>query len=49
MLHSRARLADYKIPTSYDYLDTLPRNASGKILRRRLREPFWRDRTRNIN
>jgi acyl-CoA synthetase (AMP-forming)/AMP-acid ligase II len=49
MLHSRTRLADYKIPTSVDYLDALPRNASGKILRRVLREPFWQGRTRNVN
>ena len=49
MLHSRTRLADYKVPTSYDYLDALPRNASGKILRRRLREPFWRGHARNVN
>jgi len=49
MMYARSRLADFKLPTSYDYLDTLPRNASGKILRRRLREPFWQGRTRNVN
>jgi acyl-CoA synthetase (AMP-forming)/AMP-acid ligase II len=49
MLHCRGRLADFKIPTSYEYLDTLPRNASGKILRRQLRERFWQGRARNVN
>jgi acyl-CoA synthetase (AMP-forming)/AMP-acid ligase II len=49
MLHARSRLADYKIPTGYAFLDALPRNASGKILRRELREPFWQGRTRHVN
>ncbi|MGJ5755152.1 fatty-acyl-CoA synthase [Streptomyces puniciscabiei] len=38
MLHLRGRIADYKIPTSYVFVDTLPRNPSGKVLRRILRE-----------
>jgi acyl-CoA synthetase (AMP-forming)/AMP-acid ligase II len=49
MLHARRRLADFKVPTSYDYTDALPRNPSGKILRRRLREPFWQGRARHVN
>jgi acyl-CoA synthetase (AMP-forming)/AMP-acid ligase II len=49
MLYSRGRLAEYKIPASYEYLDVLPRNASGKVLRRALREPFWQGRSRNVN
>ena len=39
----RARLAHYKCPTSVDFVDTLPRNPSGKILKRELREPYWAD------
>ncbi|MGW7524962.1 long-chain-fatty-acid--CoA ligase [Streptomyces sp. NPDC054783] len=38
MLHLRGRIADYKIPTSYVFVDALPRNPSGKVLRRILRE-----------
>ncbi|RKN12588.1 long-chain-fatty-acid--CoA ligase [Streptomyces radicis] len=34
----RGVLADYKIPTSFEFLDELPRNASGKVLRRHLRD-----------
>ncbi|MFF1837826.1 long-chain-fatty-acid--CoA ligase [Streptomyces sp. NPDC058231] len=49
MLFQRGRLADFKIPTSYSYLDRLPRNASGKILRRELRETFWQGETRQVN
>ncbi|WP_035793713.1 long-chain-fatty-acid--CoA ligase [Kitasatospora mediocidica] len=38
MLFLRGRLADFKIPSSYDFLDVLPRNPTGKVLRRVLRE-----------
>jgi acyl-coenzyme A synthetase/AMP-(fatty) acid ligase len=32
-----------------EFIDALPRNAAGKILRRILREPFWADRERGVN
>ena len=38
---ARARLARYKCPTSLDLVEALPRNASGKVLKKVLREPFW--------
>lgn len=38
MLFLRGRVADYKIPIAYHILDALPRNPSGKILRRAVRE-----------
>ena len=44
----RERLAHFKCPRSIDVLEALPRNATGKILKRTLREPYWRDRTRNV-
>lgn len=40
MLSLRGRLADYKIPTRYEFVDTIPRNPTGKIVRRHLRERF---------
>lgn len=43
------RIADFKIPASYAYVDNLPRNASGKILRRELRDTFWQDKARKVN
>jgi long-chain acyl-CoA synthetase len=36
--HCRARLAGYKIPKDVEFIDALPRNAAGKVLRRALRE-----------
>jgi acyl-CoA synthetase (AMP-forming)/AMP-acid ligase II len=47
--HCRRNLAHYKCPTSVDTMDTLPRNPSGKILKRELRAPYWTDRERAIN
>jgi acyl-CoA synthetase (AMP-forming)/AMP-acid ligase II len=43
------RIAEFKIPVSYDYVDMLPRNASGKILRRELRDAFWKNEARKVN
>ena len=41
--YARAEMATYKCPTSVEFLDVLPRNASGKVLKRELRAPFWPD------
>jgi acyl-CoA synthetase (AMP-forming)/AMP-acid ligase II len=43
------RLASYKRPRSVDFMDALPRNASGKVLKRVLREPYWQGRKRYVN
>ncbi|HUY64902.1 MAG TPA: long-chain-fatty-acid--CoA ligase [Acidimicrobiales bacterium] len=45
----RAHLAHYKCPTSVDVVATLPRNPSGKILKRELRDPYWQGRERRIH
>jgi long-chain acyl-CoA synthetase len=47
--HCRANLAHYKCPTSVDVTDVLPRNPSGKILKRELRAPYWAEKGRSIN
>ena len=46
---ARERIAGFKVPKSVDVIDMLPRNPSGKILRRSLREPYWEGRERQIN
>jgi fatty-acyl-CoA synthase len=46
--HAATRIASYKLPQSFDFIDTLPRNASGKVLRRVLREPYWAGRDRRV-
>jgi long-chain acyl-CoA synthetase len=45
----RDRLAHYKCPTSVDWIDVLPRNPSGKVLKRELREPYWEGQERKVN
>ncbi len=44
----RDRLAGYKCPKTVDLAETLPRNPSGKILKRELRAPYWEGRERQI-
>jgi fatty-acyl-CoA synthase len=46
---ARERIAAFKAPKSVDVIAALPRNASGKILRRELREPYWRGRERQVH
>ena len=46
---ARTRIAAFKAPKTVDFIEALPRNASGKILRRELREPYWVGRTRRVN
>jgi acyl-CoA synthetase (AMP-forming)/AMP-acid ligase II len=45
----RERIAHYKAPKSVDFADTLPRNPSGKLLKRVLRAPYWAGRDRQVN
>lgn len=46
--HCRAHLARYKCPSSVEFLDALPRNPTGKILKRDLRAPYWDGRERQV-
>ena len=45
----RDRIAHFKCPKSVDFVEAIPRNPTGKILKRVLREPYWKDRTRRVN
>ena len=46
---ARERIAGFKCPKSVDFVDMLPRNPSGKILRRELRAPYWQGKERQVN
>jgi acyl-CoA synthetase (AMP-forming)/AMP-acid ligase II len=46
---ARERLAGFKCPTGVTVVPDLPRNATGKVLRARLREPFWAGRDRFVS
>ena len=41
MTWARDRVAGFKRPRSVDFVDELPRNPSGKLLKRVLRAPYW--------
>ena len=45
----RGRIAHFKCPRTVDFMDAIPRNPTGKILKRVLREPYWKGRTRRVN
>jgi long-chain acyl-CoA synthetase len=45
---SRRSLAGYKTPRSVDFLDRLPRTPTGKLYKRLIREPYWKDRGERI-
>jgi len=47
--YAKTQIAGYKCPKSVDIrTEPLPRNPSGKVLRRQLRAPFWEGRERNV-
>lgn len=46
--HLRERLADYKVPQLIELRHGLPREDSGKIFKRRLRDPYWQAAGRKI-
>lgn len=46
---TRQRIAGYKLPKSVDFVDALPRNGTGKVLKRDLRAPYWAGRDRQVN
>jgi long-chain acyl-CoA synthetase len=42
------RLAKMKLPKSIDYLPELPRDPNGKLFKRRLRDPYWKDQKQKV-
>ena len=49
MAYATERLAKFKCPTSVEWSDMLPRNPSGKILKKDLRAPYWEGKERMVN
>ncbi len=47
--HCRTRLAGYKCPKLIEFVDTLPRTATGKLQKFKIREPYWAGHQRQIN
>ncbi len=45
---AREHLGGYKLPKSVDFADALPRNPSGKLLKREIRSPYWEGSDRQI-
>jgi acyl-CoA synthetase (AMP-forming)/AMP-acid ligase II len=46
--HCRSLIAGYKCPRSVDFTDALPISGAGKVLKTKLREPFWARRDRGV-
>jgi long-chain acyl-CoA synthetase len=46
--HCREHLAGYKVPRSIDLVDSMPRHETGKLYKRILRDPYWKDAGRQI-
>jgi len=47
--HCRGRLTHFKCPTSVELRDALPRTATGKLQKFKLRAPYWEGRERQVN
>lgn len=47
--HTKTLIAGFKCPKSIDYAEVLPRNPSGKVLRRELRAPYWQGKERQVS
>ncbi|HEX6247884.1 MAG TPA: AMP-binding protein [Nocardioidaceae bacterium] len=47
--HCRTELAGYKCPKQIGFVESLPRTATGKLQKFKLREPYWKGRERQVN
>ena len=45
---AQQQMAKFKVPKTVDFVDALPRNTSGKVLKRELRRPYWEGRDRQV-
>jgi acyl-CoA synthetase (AMP-forming)/AMP-acid ligase II len=49
IVFARDHLGGYKLPKSVDFTEVLPRNPSGKLLKREIRAPYWEGHERQIH
>ncbi|MFC1532244.1 AMP-binding protein [Thermodesulfobacteriota bacterium] len=49
IIHCKECIASYKKPKSVDFMDELPKNPYGKVLRRKLKEKYWVDQERGVH
>jgi acyl-CoA synthetase (AMP-forming)/AMP-acid ligase II len=47
--HCKAKAAGFKAPTSIDFVEAIPRTATGKVQKFKLRDPYWSGRDRQVN
>ena len=47
--HTRERIAGYKAPKRVEFREAIPRTATGKIQKFKLRQAFWSDEDRQVN
>jgi acyl-CoA synthetase (AMP-forming)/AMP-acid ligase II len=47
--HCKSRLAGYKAPTSVEIREAIPRTATGKVQKFKLRQPYWTGHERQVN
>lgn len=48
-MFAKQRIADFKVPKTIEFIEKLPRNPSGKVLKRVLRAPHWDMMERQVN
>jgi acyl-CoA synthetase (AMP-forming)/AMP-acid ligase II len=47
--HCKKHLASYKKPTSIDFVKEIPKSDNGKLLKKKLKAPYWEGKDRGIN
>ena len=47
--HCREQLAGFKCPKRVEFVEALPRTATGKVQKFKLRQPFWSEQERQVN